>query len=156
MFVFHNESALRRKGTGERDRKGERNQTRVLFKVKFQLQPNPARSSGVHMALRVCSHTRQVCSTFKLPHQLVLDCRPPQKHRQIPHAPILALAGRCCGQQSLSSSTRQASKESHRRELLDAKHIKAQTLALKIDTRGTHAKNQEWLLHVLLWVHSAR
>lgn len=32
------------------------------------------------MALRVCPHTRQGCGIFKLPQQLVLGCRPPQKH----------------------------------------------------------------------------
>lgn len=68
-------SALRRKGVGEYDREGERIETRVSilrsFRRSFQLQSDLTERSRVQMALSVCPDTRQVCGTFKLPHQLV-------------------------------------------------------------------------------------
>lgn len=75
--VIHNESALRRRRTGEQDRvrgsgQGKRMKQGRYFRQCCQLQPDPAGSSGVQMALRVCLDTRQICSTFKLSHQLVL------------------------------------------------------------------------------------
>lgn len=80
---------------------------------------DPTGSSGMQTALKICPDTGQVCGTFQLTSWSLAKGHP------IPDASDSLHLLANVWKQSISSSPRQASEESHRCKPLDTKYIKA-------------------------------